>query len=136
AGGGGLAGAGVARPVAGGSRREVVAVCVLVGERAVGGRDGRRAGWLAEPSRAALAQVPDAARWAAGFAGDRPVSAQAFRHRSAPFTVHTAAEAIAQACIPQPDQMLRDLLIAAIDACTARAAREPAPAPDTPPPHP
>ena len=128
-----LACARMALPVAAASRQQVLAVSVLVGERALGGLDGRPAGWLSEPSRAALAQVPDAARWAAGFAGDRPVSAQAFRHRSAPFTVHTAAEAIAQACIPQPDQMLRDLLIAAIDACPARAARESAPAPDTAP---
>jgi hypothetical protein len=62
-----------------------------------------------------------------GFTPDVPVTAKAFRQRSAPFTVHTAAEGIAQACIPQPDQMLRDLLIAAIGECAAGSRRHAGP---------
>jgi len=113
----------MALPVVSASRQQSLAVSVLVCERVLGGLDGRPAGWLSEPSRAALARVPDAAQWAHGFTRDVPVTPKAFRERAAPFMVHTAAEGIAQACIPQPDEMLRDLLIAAIDECAAQAAR-------------
>src|SRR5262249_57044218 len=68
-----LACARMALPVAAASRQQVLAVSVLVGERALGGLDGRPAGWLSEPSRAALAQVPDAARGGGRVAGGRPV---------------------------------------------------------------
>jgi len=84
--------------------------------------DGRPAGWLPEPSRAALAQVPDAEQWARGFSRDLPITAKAFRRRAAPFTVHTAADGIAHACIPQPDGMLHDLLVGAIGECAAWTA--------------
>ena len=39
--------------------------------------------------------------------------------------MHAAVEAIAQACVPQPDQMLHDLLAAAIDECAAWSIRTP-----------
>jgi hypothetical protein len=117
----------MALPVVAASRQQALAVSVLVGERVLGGLDGRPRGWLSEPSRAALARVPDAARWAHGFTRDVPVTPKAFRERAAPVTVHTAAEGIAQACIPQPDEMLRDLLIAAIGECAAQAARDAGP---------
>ena len=115
----------MALPVAAAGRQQVLSVSVLVCERVLGDLDGRPAGWLAEPSRAALARVPDAARWARDFTRDLPIAPKAFRQRAAPFTVHTAAEGIAQACITQPDEMLGDLLIAAITeraACVARDA--------------
>jgi hypothetical protein len=124
-----LACARMALPVAAADRQQVLAVSVLVCERVLDGLDGRPARWLTEPSRAALAHAPDAAQWARGFTRDIPISTKAFRHRAAPFTVRTAAEGIAQACIPQPDDMLRDLLLAAIGECAALVAREPAPAP-------
>jgi hypothetical protein len=117
----------MALPVAAASRQQVMAVSVLVCERVLAGLDGRPAGWLTEPSRDALAHVPHAAHWAHGFTSDLPITAKAFRHRSAPFTVHAAAEGIAQACIPQPDDMLRDLLAAAIGECAAWAARDAGP---------
>jgi len=89
----------------------------------------RPAGSLEEPSRAALAQVPHAAQWAReftarGFARDIPLSPQAFRENSAPFIVHAAVEGIARAYIPQPDQMLRDLLIGGIAECAWQAGRD------------
>jgi hypothetical protein len=112
----------MALPVVAASRQQVLAVSVLVCERALGGLDRRPAGWLTEPSRAALEHVPNAAQWAHGFTRDITISTRAFRHRAAPFTVHTAAEGIAQSCIPQPDEMLRDLLIGAIGECDARDA--------------
>jgi hypothetical protein len=41
--------------------------------------------------------------------------------------VRTAAQGIAQACVPDPDGMLRDLLMGAIDACAAWTRRAPGP---------
>jgi hypothetical protein len=104
----------MALPVVAASRQQVLAVSILVCERAMGGLDGRPTGRLTEPSLAALAHVPHAAEWAGEFTRDIAITPKAFRHRAAPFTVHTAAEGIAQSCIPQPDEMLRDLLIGAI----------------------
>jgi hypothetical protein len=112
-----------ALPVAAVGRQQVMAVSVLVCERVLAGLDGRPAGWLSEPSRAALEQVPQAARSARDFTRDLPVTAKAFRRRSAPFTVHAAAEGIARACIPQPDEMLRELLVSAIGECAPWTAR-------------
>jgi len=117
----------MALPVVAASRQQVLAVSVLVCERVLDGLDGRPAGRLTEPSRAALAHVPHATRWAHEFTRDIAISTKAFRHRAAPFTVRTAAEGIAQACIPQPDEMLRDLLIGAMGECAAQAARDAGP---------
>ena len=44
--------------------------------------------------------------------------------RSAPATVHTAVKGIAQACVPQPDEMLYDLLAAAIGEYAAWSGRD------------
>jgi threonine/homoserine efflux transporter RhtA len=76
-----------------------------------------------EQSRAALAQVPLAARWARGFTGTIAISPKAFRRHSAPAAVHAAVEGIAQACVPEPDQMLHDLLASAIGECAAWCGR-------------
>ena len=114
----------LALPVVAAGRQQVLAVSVLVCERLLGGLDGRPAGWLSGPSQATLADVPHAAQWAHEFTRGIAITPKAFRHRAAPFTVHTAAEGIALSCIPQPDEMLRDLLIGAIGECVAHAARD------------
>jgi hypothetical protein len=115
----------MALPVVAASRQQVMAVSVLACERVLADLDGRPAGSLEEPSRAALGQVPDAAQWARSFTARSaiPLTPQSFREQSAPFIVHAAAEGIALACIPQPDQMLRDLLIGAVGECAAWAGR-------------
>jgi len=118
-----LASARLALPVAAMSRQQVLAVSVMVCERVLADLDERPPGWVSEPSQQALAHVPDAAQWARGFTRDLPISARAFRLRSAPFTVHAAVEGIARACIEKPDDMLRDLLAGAIDECAAWAPR-------------
>jgi hypothetical protein len=117
----------LALPVVAAGRQQVLAVSVLVGERVLADLDGRPAGWLTESSRAALAGVPDAAQWARGFSRGLPITPERFRQRAAPCTVHAAAEGVAQGCIPQPDQMLRDLLIGAIGECTAVVAHNTGP---------
>ena len=112
-----------ALPVAAAPRQQVMAVAVLACERVLASLDGRPADWLDQQSRAALAQAPQAALWARGFAGTAEISPRAFRRHSAPATVHAAVQGIAQACVPQPDQMLYDLLASAIGECATWCGR-------------
>jgi hypothetical protein len=86
------------------------------------------AGGIEEPSRSALAQMPHAAAWASRFAsGARPsaASTKRFRRQDAPSIVRNAVQGIAQACVPDPDELLRDLLVQAIGDCAAWARRDP-----------
>jgi len=119
-----------ALPVVAAGRQQIMAVAVLACERVLADLDGRPADWLEERSRAALEQVPHAAQWARSFTArlftrDTPISGEDLRQRSAPFTVHAAVEGIALAYIPEPDQMLRDLLAGAISNCAAWVGRQP-----------
>jgi hypothetical protein len=123
-----LGSARLALPVAAAERQRVLAVAVLSCERVLAELDGRPLGELLEPSRSALAQVPHAAAWAARFIGAAPaaatLSARRFRQQAAPAIVRNAAQGIAQACVPDPDGMLRDLLVQAIHAGIAWADRD------------
>jgi hypothetical protein len=114
----------MALPVVAAGRQQVMAVSVLACEGVLAGLDGRPADWLEEESRQVLAQVPQAARWARSFTRGITISPKAFRQHSAPATVHSAAEGLALACIPQPDQMLYDLLAGAIGECAAWAGQD------------
>ena len=114
-----------ALPVAAAVCQQVMAVSVLACARVLAALDGRPADWLDEPSQAVLAQVPHAAQWARGFTRGSVTPSEVFRRRSAPSIVHAAVEGIAQACIPQPDRMLYDLLTAAIDECALWAGPAP-----------
>ena len=123
-----LGAARLALPVAAAERQRVLAVGVLSSERVLAELDRRPLGELAEASRSALARVPHAADWAARFISAAPgsaLSAKRFRHHAGPAIVRTAALGIAQACVPDPDGMLRDLLIGAIDACAAWTRHDP-----------
>jgi hypothetical protein len=123
-----LGSATMALPVVAAERQRVMAVSVLACERVLAGLDGRPGGGLSEPSRSALAQVPDAAAWADQFtsgARTSAPSAKRFRRQVAPAIVRDAAQGIAEACIPDPDAMLRDLLVRAIDECAAWVGRDP-----------
>ena len=122
-----LGSARLALPVAAAERQRVLAVGVLSCERVLADLDRRPAGELQEASRRALTQVPQAAEWAARFtsaAWRSALSAKRFRQHAAPAIVRTAAQGIAQAWVPDPDRMLRDLLIGAIDACAAWTSRD------------
>jgi hypothetical protein len=115
-----------ALPVAAAGRQHVMAMSVLACERVLATLDGRPEGSLEEQSRAALAHVPHAARWASDFRAGRfaraaPLSPRDFRQHQAPFIVHAAVPAIALAVIPRPGQMLRGLLAAAIGECASHA---------------
>jgi hypothetical protein len=113
-----------ALPVVAADRQRVMAVGVLACERALAELDGRPVGDLQEASRSALARAPHAAAWAGRFTarGGAP-SARRFRRQAAPTIVRNAAEGIAEACVPDPDAMLRDLLVRAIAECAPPAGR-------------
>jgi hypothetical protein len=115
----------MALPVVAAERQRVMAVSVLASERVLADLDGRPARELEEQSRAALARVPHAARWADNFTSGVAISARRFRRHAAPTVVCDAVEGIAQACVPDPDGLLRDLLVQAIAECAAWVRREP-----------
>ena len=104
-----------ALPVAPAERQRVLAVGVLVAARVL---DHRAADEMHELSREALASAPHATQWAQRFANRSASSlAVAFRRHGAPTVVRGAVEGIAEACISNVDEMLHDLLAAAIDDC-------------------
>jgi hypothetical protein len=115
----------MALPLVAAGRQRVMAVSVLTCERVLAELDGRPAGRLEEQSRRALAKAPHATEWAYRFtSGVRP-SAKGFRRQAAPTIVRDAVEGIAQACMPDPDEMLRGLLVQAIGECAAWIGRGP-----------
>jgi len=114
----------MALPVVAAGRQRVMAVSVLACERVLAELDGRAIGSLQEQSRLALADVPHAAEWAYQFTSGLRPSNKGFRRQAAPTIVHDAVEGIAQASVPDPDGMLRDLLVQAIDVCAARVGRD------------
>jgi hypothetical protein len=124
-----------ALPVVSAERQRMLAVAVLAGERALDELDGRPVGMLDERSRGALAQVPDATRWARRFTREMETTAKGIYRHGAPTTVRHAVVGIADACIPDPDGMLRDLLAGAIADC-ARCADLVASSPSSPTPRP
>lgn len=115
----------LALPVVAAERQRVMAVSILACERVIAGLDGRGPGTLQESSRNALAEVPHAAEWASRFTSGVQPSAKQLRRHAAPSIVHAAAQGIAQACVPSPDEMLHDLLVQAIDECARWTRREP-----------
>ncbi|HYN18621.1 MAG TPA: hypothetical protein VEY96_11110 [Actinomycetes bacterium] len=123
-----LGSATMALPVVAAERQRVMAVSVLSCDRVLAELDGRPVGDLEAPSRSALAQAPQAARWASRFAGEAraaSASAKQFRRQAAPTIVRNAVAGIAQACVPDPDEMLRHLLVQSIDSCAAWGGRDP-----------
>ena len=114
----------MALPVVAANRQRVMAVSVLTCDRVLAELDGRAAAALEKQSRLALAKAPHAAAWADQFtSGIRP-SHKGFRRQAAPTIVQDAVEGIAQACVPDPDGMLRGLLVQAIEVCAAWAGRD------------
>ncbi|HEY6593855.1 MAG TPA: hypothetical protein VI011_07065 [Asanoa sp.] len=106
-----------ALPVVAEERQRVMAVAVLAANRLLADQDGRPPDSLDDESRRALSQAPHAAKWARRFTGGAPITPRAFRRRGAPSAVTQAVAGIADACIPDPDRLLRELLVAAIDDC-------------------
>jgi len=120
-----------ALPVVSAERQRVMAVSVLTADRVLADLDGRPAAQVTAASAQALADVPDAASWAERFIGGQRPSPDAFRRRSAPRIVSCATAGIAAACVPDPDGILRGLLVGTVEDCAAwmRTGGEPAAVP-------
>jgi len=108
-----------ALPVVSAGRQRVMAVAILTCGRVRATLEGRPMRALDEQSLQALDDVPQAARWARQFVNDLGPSLKPFRRQSAPCIVHFAVDGIAQACIPEPDDLLRDLLAETVKECAA-----------------
>jgi hypothetical protein len=123
-----------ALPVAAAERQQIMAVAVLTCERLRAEVDGCPGAPLSQQSSDALALAPDAATWATRYTRNLRISQRTFRRHAAPTIVRYAVQGIARACIPDPDSVLRDLLVGAIEDCKSwhtpdrepPAARKPA----------
>lgn len=112
----------VALPVVAAESQRVMAVSILTAERVLADLEHRPRGTLEEQSRQALEQVPAAAQWAEAFTRKADTSAETFRRNGAPATVRGAVLGVAEACIPAPDDVLRAMLVGAINDCAALTA--------------
>jgi hypothetical protein len=109
-----------ALPVVPAERQQVMAVAILTCDRVLADLDGRPSSTLDQRSRRALDHAPHAAQWARRFISDMGPSPKAFRQHAAPCAVRFAVQGIAQAGIPEPDDLLRDLLAGTIRECAGR----------------
>jgi hypothetical protein len=108
-----------ALPVSSEERQNALAVAVLTADCVLAGMDDRPVGDLEPGSRAALDSAPHATQWAQAFIRRAGITVKGFRRHAAPGTVRLAVHGIAEACIPDPDAILRQLLVDAIADCTA-----------------
>ncbi len=109
----------------------VLVVAVLSCERLLADLDDRPSTPLSQQSCDALAQVPAAAEWAQRCTRNVATSRRVFRRQTAPAIVDYAVRGIADACVPDPDPLLHDLLVGAIEDCQAlHAPDHPRPAAD------
>ncbi|MFI6503269.1 hypothetical protein [Nonomuraea typhae] len=107
-----------ALPVAAAERQLALAVSVLAAEEMRARLDGRPPGGpLSEMALRAMEQVPQAAREARKFSRAARITEKGFRRYAAPNAVQLSVVGIVQACIPDPDRLLRSLLESAITDC-------------------
>lgn len=106
-----------ALPVASEERQNALAVAVLTADRMLADLDGRPVGDLEPGSQLALDSAPLAAKWADELVRRAGISLKGFHRHSAPSTVRLAVRGIADACVSDPDRILRQLLTAVIEDC-------------------
>jgi hypothetical protein len=111
-----------ALPVVAEERQRAMAAAVLTCERLLADLDSRPGTPMSQQSQDALAQVPGAAVWAHRYTRNIAISRRAFRRQTAPAIVGYAVHGIARACVPDPDRLLHDLLVGAIEDCRAWCA--------------
>lgn len=129
-----LRAAATALPVVAEERQRVLAMALLKCERLLAELDGT-GGPLTQHGQEALAAAPGAAAWAQRHSRDFRTSRRVFRRQTAPAIVSCAVVGVAQACGPDPDRLLRAMLVGAISDC--RPFRiEPAHRPAVPTPAP
>jgi hypothetical protein len=108
-----------ALPVVAEERQWAMATAVLTCERLMADLHSRPGTPMSQQSQDALAQVPGAATWAQRYTRNIAISRRAFRRQTAPAIVDYAVHGIAWACVPDPDPLLHDLLVGAIEDCRA-----------------
>ncbi|HUR06014.1 MAG TPA: hypothetical protein VM347_25935 [Nonomuraea sp.] len=123
-----------ALPVSAAERQLALAVSVLAAEEMLARLDGSPSDQqssgrvssgpfssvpLSEESQLAMAQVPHAAEQARRFSRAARITEKGFRRYAAPNAVQLSVVGIVQACITDPDTLLRNLLTGAIADCTA-----------------
>ncbi|MFI9837845.1 hypothetical protein ACIHFD_12470 [Nonomuraea sp. NPDC051941] len=106
-----------ALPVAAAERQLALAVSVLAAEEMLARLEGAPSGQLSERSRRAMEEVPHAAEQARRFSRAARITEKGFRRYAAPNAVQLSVVGIVQACIADPDALLRRLLEEAIDDC-------------------
>lgn len=123
-----------ALPVAAAERQLALAVSVLAAEEMLARLDGAPPGGLSEASLRAMAEVPQAAEQARRFSRAARITEKGFRRYAAPNAVQLSVVGIVQACIPDPDALLRRLLAETIADCDVliRGPKTEAPAAATP----
>ena len=109
----------IALPVAAADRQRVLAVSVLVCERVLAQLDARPRDGLSPDSERVLGNAPQATQWADRFTSNLRPRLSAFRRQAAPLAVRCAVEAAAQALIPDPDVLLRRMLVESVEICAA-----------------
>jgi hypothetical protein len=124
-----LACATTALPVVSAEQQKVLAVSALACDRVLADLDGRSPAELEEPTRAALARVPHATRWAMNFTRGLTPAPKTFRRHGAPQIVRSAVAGIATGRVPDPDEMLYALLVQSVQECAAWTKRAQGPVP-------
>lgn len=115
----------IALPVVAESRQQMMATAILAGERLLADLNGRPGAPLSRESSDALDLVPRAAAWARHATSNLSISRRAFRRNAAPTIVRYGVQGVAHACVPDPDRLLRDMLVGAIADCRMLRAPEP-----------
>jgi len=112
----------VALPVVAEPRQRALATGLLGARRILTSLDEQSsifdAGNLFDDVDLALSSAPHAMRWAEDFIRRVQIDPKTFGRHSTRSMVHVAVTGISEACIPDPDSMLHDLLKAVIDDCT------------------
>lgn len=106
-----------ALPVTASERQGVAAVGLLRCERMLNSLEGRPVHYVDPRTKAGLDDVPHARDWAGGFTALGWGSSGSFAKRSAPAIVHSAVSGIAAALVPNPDDILVELLERTIVLC-------------------
>ncbi|MFC8922951.1 hypothetical protein [Cellulosimicrobium sp. NPDC057127] len=116
-----------ALPISPAERQQTLAVAIIGAERMLDVLDERPAGTLSAESADALATCPRTARWAQRFCEGARLRPSRFVRDAAPSIISAAVQGIAEACVANPDERLRDVLTATIDDCRAWSDAAPAP---------
>lgn len=103
--------------------QRVLAVSVLTCQNVLAGLEPTPAETLA--GREALDAVPAATAWAGGFVQRIRTSPRGFRRHAAPGTVRYSVDSLARAGLPDSDDVLYELLVAAIAECGGHVRHTP-----------